>query len=150
MSFSVTASQGLIIGSVIIPTYSKGFIVSTGQGGNDATLYAIDSQGNVYIAFRNGTNWQSARKLVAEGSATAIKYTAPLNGGTQIQVARTGSRVYRVSMFRNANTSVALVDQWGAVAYIVNTASFVITADSTNITIKNNSGAYCNVVVEEM
>lgn len=103
-----------------------------------------------YVRYcRNGT-WTAWQKLVTEGSATAIRYVAPLNGGTQIQVARTGSRVYRVSMFRNANTSVAVVDQWGAVAYIVNTGSFVITADSTNITIKNNSGAYCNVVVEEM
>lgn len=147
---SFTASTNIAFGSYTLPTYSKGVIVSSGVGGNDAILYASSSDGNVFSAFRNGTSWGSFRKLVTEGNATAIKYTAPLNGGTQIQVARTGSRVYRVSMFRNANTSVALVDQWGAVAYIVNTASFVITADSTNITIKNNSGAYCNVVVEEM
>lgn len=95
----------------------------------------------------SGEPWQ---KLVAEGSATAIKHTGPINGGAQIQVARKTGRVYRVSMFRNASSSVALVDQWEGVAYITNTGSFVITADSTNITIKNNTGAYCNVVVEEM
>lgn len=148
MSFSVDTD--IAFGSYTLQTYSKGFIISTGVGGNDAILYASSSSGDVFSAFRNGTSWGSFRKLVSEGSATAIKYSAPINGGVQIQVARTGSRVYRVSMFRNASTSVALVDQWGAVAYIVNTGSFAITADSTNITIKNNSGAYCNVVVEEM
>jgi hypothetical protein len=29
---------------------------------NDAALIALDPHGNLYTAFRNGTNWQNSKK----------------------------------------------------------------------------------------
>ncbi len=92
MSFSVTASQGLTIGSVTIPVYSKGFIVATGQSGNDATLYAVDPDGNFYSAYRNGTTWGSAQKVRRNTT-----YTSPCNytyNKRTIKYTISGSLVY--------------------------------------------------------
>lgn len=43
------------LGSIQIPTYSKGFFISNGE--NDGALFAVDVSNKLYIGFRNGTNW---------------------------------------------------------------------------------------------
>lgn len=48
------------IGSVMIPQYSKGMLMTYNSG--DAALIAIDPRGNLYTAFRNGTTWQYGKK----------------------------------------------------------------------------------------
>ena len=43
------------LGSIQIPTYSKGIFIS--NGGSDGALFAIDVSNKLYVGFRNGANW---------------------------------------------------------------------------------------------
>lgn len=56
LSFGISVE----IGSVTIPQYSKGMLMT--YNSSDAALIAIDSRGNLYTAFRNGTTWQYGKK----------------------------------------------------------------------------------------
>lgn len=58
--FSV--STNITIKNITIPIYSKGIIMPVQS--RDAALIAVDSNGYLYIAFRNGnSNWLSIRKM---------------------------------------------------------------------------------------
>lgn len=58
------------IGGIIIPNYSKGLLIT--HNSNDASLIAIDYNGNTYIGFRNNNTWQNMNKIevVSEGTWT--------------------------------------------------------------------------------
>lgn len=54
-------SENIEIGGIEIPKYSKGLLIT--QNFDDASLIAIDYNGYLYTAFRNGTNWVNGRKI---------------------------------------------------------------------------------------
>lgn len=56
LSFGISVE----IGSVTIPQYSKGMLMT--YNSSDAALIAIDFRGNLYTAFRNGTTWHYGKK----------------------------------------------------------------------------------------
>lgn len=49
------------LAGIIIPKYSKGLLIT--HNSNDASLIAIDYNGNLYTVFRNSNNWENGRKL---------------------------------------------------------------------------------------
>lgn len=49
------------IAGITIPLYSKGLLIAPNS--TDASLIAIDYNGYLYTAFRNGTNWVNGRKI---------------------------------------------------------------------------------------
>ena len=53
-----------ITSSVAMDVYSKGIFISTDNSTvADGCLIAIDPASGLYVAFRNGSNWNYARKL---------------------------------------------------------------------------------------
>lgn len=64
--FSVNGGGSLSVGGITIPGYSKGIIVGSANN-SDATLYAIDTEGNIYTAYKNVSTWQNGQKIVKNG-----------------------------------------------------------------------------------
>lgn len=60
--FSINGGQSITIGGITIPGYSKGVIVASSDNG-DATVYAVDTNGNLYTVYKNGNNWVNGSKL---------------------------------------------------------------------------------------
>lgn len=81
-SMFINMGSAATIGGVSFPTYAKGALST--NGGKDATLYVIDTNGTLYTAFRNNGNWTMARKYgttplysgtLASGSVTLTNAT---------------------------------------------------------------------------
>ena len=79
--FSANANITLTPSQIVIPIYSKGLFITTG---NDGVLYAITSGGELITAYRNGANWtnihnitdtdnkiESAIAIIADGNTHA-------------------------------------------------------------------------------
>lgn len=50
--------------SLTMPIYTKGiFITPNDSSATDGMLLAVDSNGKLYVAFRNFSTWNYARKL---------------------------------------------------------------------------------------
>lgn len=110
MSFSVSGS-GITVGDITIPTYSKGHIVSTGQGGQDATLYAIDYSGNLYVAFRNGTSWGSGTMylpIVYQEVTKTLSWSAGVHGQNFGTYTKTGYKLFGVMPIALARASTTV------------------------------------------
>ena len=71
-SHFIQFSANVTVGGVIIPRYSKGVLVATSS---DAALYAIDSQGNLYTAFRSDGTWVNG----SSGKLASYTTTTPSN-----------------------------------------------------------------------
>ena len=74
-SVFINMGANATIDGVTFPRYAKG-VLST-NGSNDATLYAIDTEGTLYTAFRNNGNWSKARKY-----GTTSLYSGTLASGS--------------------------------------------------------------------
>ncbi|WP_411329284.1 hypothetical protein [Blautia hansenii] len=59
-SYLVNATSTVPLGDINIPNYAKGIFIT--NGGSDGCLLMVDSQCNLYIGFRNGSNW-TGRKI---------------------------------------------------------------------------------------
>ena len=66
----INFDENTTISGVTFPRYAKGALSTNSS--NDATLYAIDTEGCLYTAFRNNGTWVNPRKYG----------TTPLYGGT--------------------------------------------------------------------
>lgn len=112
MSFSVSGA-GITVGDITIPTYAKGHIVSTGQGGQDAALYAIDYNGNLYTAFRNGTSWGNGTMyspIVYQEVTNTLSWQAGIHGqnfGTYTKQGYKLCGVMPVALSRSSTTLFA-------------------------------------------
>lgn len=64
MIFNCTSSVP-INSNIIMPNYTKGIFVTAGgdSASVDGFLLAVDINANLYVAFRNGSTWNYARKL---------------------------------------------------------------------------------------
>jgi hypothetical protein len=63
MLFNCTSSVP-INSSIIMPTYTKGLFISPyDSASSDGVLLAVNSSGELYVAFRDNSNWNYARKL---------------------------------------------------------------------------------------
>ena len=58
------ASNVPISSGVTMPIYTKGIFISPeGSATSNGCLLAVDSSANLYVAFRNGSSWDHAKKL---------------------------------------------------------------------------------------
>ncbi len=57
----ISFGEDIEMGNITIPLYSKGLLIASNS--NDASLIAVDYNGNLYVTFRNGRTWGNGRKL---------------------------------------------------------------------------------------
>lgn len=117
------------VGEITIPRYSRGVIVSSAS--SDATLYAIDASGNLYVSYRNSGIWTNTKNITGDIAALNTKTTERIiyqdnnaytdNIGVDLNLTETveGHSFLKVTAFRNAiasNSRVVLLYPIGASA----------------------------------
>lgn len=137
MSFSVTNPAGINIAGITLPQYAKGYIVSSGQGENDATMYAIDSRGNFYYGFRNGGTWQSLSKLPYRESVLiphVVEFTMTVNSGYYI--------IPTSLVPKNSHPIISEIYSYGsAMKWIYTTQNNTSATNSYNVYVRDGTGA---------
>jgi hypothetical protein len=139
------------IDNVTIPIYSKG-VLST-NGSNDATLYAIDTTGTLYSAFRNNGSWSRARKYGSTSlwngtlGSSAVTITNAMKYDRLIFVAQIGSNPYFYSPLVVPTYIIGSSDQGYEVADDSSYVSFNLKSSGNNVIMTRRGGTNTNCTI---
>lgn len=120
-----------------------------------AQMIIYEQNGNVYVRSASGSGgqiaiWHPWQQLMTENNSVQKIYNGALAGGSQYTYTITSGHSYRVSMMRSGSCTSVLIDQWGSVAPVTSYSAFQITCANNVVTCKNTSGAYCNILLEDL